>query len=123
MFRRYLAVLVSWAVVSLCIIVVQADLPTGWFSGGSHPNTYEMSVDATVAHSGGASAYLKSIESSINGYGVLMQTFDAEKYHGQQIKMSGYGKIKRCGWLGRIVATHKKSKERFQPFPCSKMDS
>jgi len=101
MFRSFLAVLIPFAIVWFCLPVALADPPTGWITAGSHPKAYEMSVDATLFHSGGKSAYLKSIETEIDGFGTLMQTFGAKQYQGQRVRMSGYVKSQEVqGWAG-----------------------
>jgi hypothetical protein len=77
------------------------EVPRGWFRAGSHPNDYEMSVDRSVAHSGKASACLKSIGPKPAGFGTLMQTFKAEMFRGKRVRMTGYVQSKGVtDWAG-----------------------
>ncbi len=71
-------------------VVANAEVPQGWLAAGSRPQDYKMTVDRTVAHSGKASALLKSAVSEPGGFGTLMQTFKADTYRGKRVRMSGY---------------------------------
>lgn len=78
-----------------------AETPQGWFRAGSHPKEYEMTVDRAVTHGGKASALLKSITPQTSGFGTLMQTFKADTFRGQRVRMSGYVRAKEVGdWAG-----------------------
>lgn len=70
------------------------ETPKGWFPAGSHPKEYEMTVDRTVTHGGKASASLKCIAAQTSGFGTLMQTFNADSFRGQRVRMSGYVRAK-----------------------------
>jgi len=70
-------------------------LPGGWFVAGDHPEDYEMGVDSTVTRSGNASGYIKSNASKPKGFGTLMQTFKADDYRGERLRMSGYIKAEK----------------------------
>ena len=49
------------AIMLAATMATRAGTPQGWFAAGSRPKDYTMSVDRTVAHSGKASALLKSV--------------------------------------------------------------
>jgi hypothetical protein len=75
------------------------DIPAGWILGGSNPQDYAVSVDLNESVSGFASAYLKSTSSKPVGFITLMQTFKANNYRAQRIKLSAYVKTKYIvGW-------------------------
>src|SRR2546423_6552102 len=67
-----------------------ADAPTGWFSNGTHVQNYEIGVDTTVKHNGRASAHVKSIAPTTNGFGGFMQVVMADDYHGKRLRMSAW---------------------------------
>src|SRR5436190_13987714 len=76
--KIHIALLIAGISAFTINAAISEDLPKGWFHAGSHPKDYEMSVDQAVAHSGKASASLKSIVSETSGFGTLMQTFKAD---------------------------------------------
>ena len=78
-----------------------ATAPNGWFAAGSRPRDYTMSVDRDTAHSGKASAHVKSIAAKPAGFGTLMQTFKADAFRGKRVSMSGYVRSKDLSeWAG-----------------------
>lgn len=78
-----------------------AEAPKGWFPAGSHPKEYEMTLDRSVTHGGKASASLKSIAAQTRGFGTLMQTFNADSFRGQRVRLSGYVRAKDVSdWAG-----------------------
>ena len=81
----------------LSLTVFAADiLPRGWFKAGSHPQNYEMSIDAAVMHSGKACAHIKSIGDKAEGFGTLMQAFKADVYRGKRVRMSAWMKTENA---------------------------
>jgi hypothetical protein len=70
------------------------NIPKGWFSAGSSPDSYEIGVEKSIGPNNSNAAYIKSIKSEIKGFGTLMQAFPAEKYLGKRIQLSGYMKSK-----------------------------
>lgn len=80
---------------------ISAEAPKNWFAAGSHPKDYEMSVDRKTAHDGKGSAQLKSVASKASGFGTLMQTFNADSFRGQRVRMSGYVRAEDIAdWAG-----------------------
>jgi len=69
-------------------------IPNGWILGGSNPHDYAAGVDLSESHSGFASAYLKSIPAKPVGFVTLMQSFKANNYRNQRIKLSAYMKTR-----------------------------
>ncbi len=75
-------------------------LPAGWQSSGSQADDYEMGVDHKVAHSGRSSGYIKSVPSA-KGFGTLMQSFKAARFHGKRLRLSGFVKTENVrNWAG-----------------------
>lgn len=71
--------LVAMVVFVACALVVRAELPHGWFLAGSKPSEFEAGVDPGQAYQGHRSAYLKSKQLTVDGFGTLMQQFTAEQ--------------------------------------------
>src|ERR1043166_4878192 len=94
---RILSVLASMTVCA----VSGEESPRGWLHAGNRPSDYEMSVDRQMVHGGKASAHLKSIATQTSGFGTLMQTFKADSFRGQRLRMSGYVRAKEVSdWAG-----------------------
>ncbi len=85
------------------------DLPNGWHKAGSDPECYDMGIDIGAGQDGKNAATLKSIKKT-RGFGTIMQSCLADKYHGKRLKMTGYVKsLDVKGWAGlwlRIDATN-----------------
>lgn len=78
-----------------------SQLPKGWFPAGNKPAEYEMGIDHTVFQNGHSSAFIKSKNTTSNGFGTLMQTISAKKYLGKRMQLSGYIKSDDVkGWSG-----------------------
>lgn len=65
-------------------------LTGGWGTGT--PKEYEIGIARTTAHSGSASAFLRSRISEPEKFGNLMQTFQADNYRGERLRMTAYVK-------------------------------
>lgn len=82
-------------------MLLSFDTPTGWKKAGTSPDNYEMVIVKKGGQDGKNAATIKSISPTANDFGTLMQGFDAEKYLGKQIKMTGYLKSDSVfGWAG-----------------------
>ena len=80
---------------------IAGETPKGWFAAGSHPKDYEMSTDPKVTHEGKASASLKCVAAKPEGFGTLMQGFQADAYRGKRVRMSAFVKSSEVsGWSG-----------------------
>ena len=85
----------------LCALVLQPAVPEGWYMAGSKPSSYESGTDEQEVYGGHASAYLKSKESVTDGFGTLMQNFQADKYAGTRIRLSASVKAEKVeDWAG-----------------------
>ncbi|HTQ51360.1 MAG TPA: M56 family metallopeptidase, partial [Candidatus Acidoferrales bacterium] len=62
--------------------------PAGWWKNGSNPNAYVVGVDPTQPGIKPTSAYVKSIEPQIDGFGGMMQECSAENYRGKRLCFS-----------------------------------
>ena len=89
---------------AICVaaaLVVNADVPRGWTLAGSKPAEYEVGVDRDQAYQGHASAFLKSKQPAVDGFGTLMQMITAEQYLGNKVRLSGLVKSEEVtGWAG-----------------------
>jgi hypothetical protein len=73
----------------------------GWFLAGSNPSEYEIGVEQSAERTGKV-AFLKSKTSKVkDGFGTIMQTFDADMYLDKKVKLTGYIKSSEVkGWAG-----------------------
>ena len=89
------------AAIALIVQTHGSEAPKGWHRAGSHPKEYEMTLDRTTTHSGNTSASLKSRKTPAQGFGTLMQTFEASSYRGKRIRMSGHVRAQEVeDWAG-----------------------
>jgi hypothetical protein len=101
--------------VSLCLLISLAAirLPAqnhnpnsdatapGWFLAGDHPHNYVTGVDRNMMYFGRPSAYLKSRPSATEGFGTLMQQFNAAEYAGKRVRLSAWVKSENVNdWAG-----------------------
>lgn len=87
--------------LAVCVLVAHANVPRGWFMAGSKPQEFEAGVDAEHAYQGHVSAFLKSKQSSVDGFGTLMQSIRAEQYRGKRVRLSGFVNSQEVvGWAG-----------------------
>jgi len=71
---------------------VTTKAPSGWWKNGSNPAAYVVGVDRENRHDGLPSAYAKSIEPSIEGFGGMMQMCDARSFLGKRLRFSAWMK-------------------------------
>jgi hypothetical protein len=75
--------------------------PQGWQLAGSNPAKYETGVDPQASYHGLPSAYLKSKLSATEGFGTLMQSFNAAQYLGKRVRLSATVKAEAVNdWAG-----------------------
>lgn len=75
--------------------------PRGWFLAGDHPQNYVTGVDREMMYQGHPTAYLKSKPSALEGFGTLMQQFDAAQYAGKRVRLSAWVKSENVNdWAG-----------------------
>lgn len=87
--------------LAACVLVVQASVPRGWFLAGSKPEEFEVGIDADQSYQGHMSAFLKSKRSTVEGFGTLMQSVQAERYKGKKVRLGGLVKSQEVvGWAG-----------------------
>lgn len=65
-------------------------LPAGWHVAGSNPGSYDMGLDEKGGIDKGKCATIQSKDSTINGFGTLMQSVSADSFKGKMVRMSGY---------------------------------
>ena len=72
-----------------------------WFPAGSNPQDYAMGADESVQRQGRASGTILAIDEDADGFGTLMQVFDAADYRGQRLRLRGYVKTDAVeDWAG-----------------------
>jgi hypothetical protein len=101
--------------VRLCIVIllvsgyVQAQtqsaksstVPAGWSLAGSNPRNYETGLDQQQSYHSLPSAYLKAKPSATEGFGTLMQQFNAGKYAGKRVRLRASVMTEEVGdWAG-----------------------
>lgn len=75
--------------------------PRGWFLAGDHPQNYVTGVDRDIIYQGHPSAYLKPKPSATEGFGTLMQQFDAAQYAGKRVRLKAWVKSENVNdWAG-----------------------
>ena len=91
----------SILIIGTTLALLSFDLPTGWFSTGSKPQSYEMGIDRSTGQNSKNSGTIKSNENTIEGFGTLMQNFSPDKYIGKRIRLTGMLKTKDVSsWAG-----------------------
>lgn len=86
----FLALLVMFWGLGGTLHAVAADhsrLPQGWELKGSKPNDYSVGID-NEKRNGKAVLFFHSKTSPIDGFGTLMQKFNADKYTGKRLRFS-----------------------------------
>lgn len=63
-----------------------------WRVVGSQISSYEFGIDKGVAQGGKASASIRSIKDTINGFGAFMQTCQPDQYLSRRVRMTGFVK-------------------------------
>ena len=82
-------------------LLLSAAAPQGWYVAGSKPTEYEAGTDAQAAYNGHASAYLRAKAPAVEGFGTLMQDFQAAKYAGKRVRFSAFAKTEGVkAWAG-----------------------
>ncbi len=66
--------------------------PAGWAKNGSKPTAYIAGQDYTQSFDGLPSAYVKSVEPTVDGFGGVMQMSSASEYLGKRVRFSGWVK-------------------------------
>ena len=82
----------------------------GWFLAGDHPQNYSIGVDHESTLQGRASGYLKAKPTATEGFGTMMQMFNATQYAGQRVRFSAYVKSEALNdWAGLWMRVDKQS--------------
>jgi RNA polymerase sigma factor (sigma-70 family) len=76
-------------------MVERTGAPKGWCMAGSAPQDYVSGVEES--DEGKPCAYLKA-GASPSGFGTLMQTFRAERYRGERVRLSAAVRTKNVPW-------------------------
>lgn len=65
------------------------ELPKGWFTSGSAPDSYDFGVRPGDRHPGDRNAYIRA-QPQPHGFATLMQTIKADAYRGKRLRLSAY---------------------------------
>ena len=98
------------SVMALCLMIPlgatnlsaqSGTAPRGWLLAGDHPQNYVTGVDREMMYQGHPSAYLKPKPSAMEGFGTLMQQFDAAQYAGKRVRLRAWVKSENVNdWAG-----------------------
>ena len=96
--------------VAASLFTTEAAAPEGWFMAGSKPAAYVTGIDSQDPYNGHASAYLKSNQATVDGFGTLMQQFKADQYLGKRVRFSAFVKSEGLkDWAGLWMRVDKGS--------------
>lgn len=99
--RRVTGVLSGVLLLTVCTAAVHAAAPKGWYIAGNKPTGYESGIDALATHDSRPSAFLKSKQPVVHGFGTLMQDFRAARYVGKRVRFSAFVKTDDArDWAG-----------------------
>lgn len=73
----------------------------GWFLAGDQRESYLVGLDKSIFKTGASSAFIESLEDTVQGFGTIMQTCRANEFLGKRIKMAAYIKTEAVtDWAG-----------------------
>ena len=100
-------------ILLIAFTLASFDRPTGWFTAGSAPESYDMGIDQGAGQDGKNAATIKSKVKKINGFGTLMQDCLPDNYLGKRVRMSGMVKTKDVAeWAGLWFRIDQKNSDR-----------
>ena len=102
---------------------VTTTAPQGWWKNGSKVAAYVVGVDRAQAHGGLPSAYVKSIEPAVDGFGGMMQMCSADNYHGKRLRFSAWMKTGNANDGGAHLWFRVDGQERNQTLQFDNMDN
>jgi hypothetical protein len=92
-------------------LALEAAAPHGWFLAGDKPKEYDCDVDDRAVFNGQPSAYLKAKVAEVNGFGTMMQDFEAEQFTGKRVRFSGFVRSEGVkDWAGLWMRVDKGAK-------------
>ena len=93
----------------LLMLSAQAETPPGWLFAGSAPDAYIGEIDDEESHDGGSSARYASIVPRPRGFGTMMQSFSADDYVGERVRLTAWVKTEEVKkWADKSVAFNAK---------------
>jgi len=102
---------------------VTTTAPNGWWKNGTdNAVAYTAGVDRIQTHEGRPSAYVKSIQPSIDGFGGMMQMCSAEKFVGKRLRLSAWMKTENANDGGAHLWFRVDGKERNEMLQFDNMD-
>jgi hypothetical protein len=91
--------------------------PAGWIGGGSHAEDYEIRLDRSGAHGGGACVQIRSLVEAPRDFITLTQGFRADEYLGQRLRLSAFIRAENVeGWAGMWMRVDPRKKDSATQF-------
>jgi hypothetical protein len=109
--RMFSRILRAVLLLTICATTLHAAAPTGWYIAGNKPTEYESGIDPVAGYNNHPSAYLKSKQPIVHGFGTLMQDFRANHYSGKRIRFSAFVKTDATDWAALWMRVDKGSKQ------------
>jgi hypothetical protein len=89
------------AMLLTSVLPIRASVPDGWHLAGSVPAQYEFGDAAVHTYQGHETRFLKSKQSSVDGFGTVMLSVLADQYRGKRVRFTGFVKTQDlAGWAG-----------------------
>jgi beta-lactamase regulating signal transducer with metallopeptidase domain len=108
---------------SAAVPSIATETPSGWWKNGSKVAAYVVGVDRTQTHNGSPSAYVKSMQPSIDGFGGMMQMCSADDYRGKRLRFSAWMKTQDANDKGAHLWFRVDGAERGQMLQFDNMDN
>jgi hypothetical protein len=103
---------------------VTTTAPNGWWKNGTNNAVaYVAGVDRSQTHEGLRSAYVKSIQPAIEGFGGMMQMCSAENFIGKRLRFSAWMKTENANDGGAHLWFRVDGKEKNAMLQFDNMDS
>ena len=104
--------------------MVTTTAPNGWRKNGTdNAAGYVAGIDRTQIHDGQPSAYVKSIQPSIKGFGGMMQMCSAENFIGKRLRLSAWMKTENASEGGAHLWFRVDGRERDEMLQFDNMDN
>jgi hypothetical protein len=75
-------------------------IPSAWRAEETKPHEYRVGLDSRVRHSGKSSFFLRSLVPQPNGTVFVTQIFDATRYRGKRVRLTGFIRTQKIAMQG-----------------------
>jgi hypothetical protein len=76
--------------------------PSGWLIAGSAPQEYSLGLDASTMRCARPSGRITAGPRQPTGFATLLQVVSADPYRGQRVRMSGWVRSDRVGYIAAL---------------------